>query len=227
MTRRDRRRDRPLLGAAIHVLLACACASGAAGAQVTATPVVRDGDDLRNAIAGPLVAVLSEQFGGRAVDINFESLYTQPLHDGAAMVGGTGAVRVHGRPDGSVGFSFLLPWNPHLKQAGYPEVSVGGAIAGERAIPNDIALVRRLEADVTAAITRRARQSGVSVRLDRIATVEGGDQLLRIDAQGVAYFSRSEAGTPLRILALYDRTRRSWLRLEYGLGQQALRFVSR
>lgn len=190
-------------------------------------PAVRDGDDLRNAIAGPLVAALSEQFGGRAVDINFESLYTQPLHDGAAMVGGTGVVRIYGGPGEAMGFNFLLPWNPDLKQAGYPEVSVGGAIAGERAIPNDIALVRRLETDVTAALTRHARRAGVSVRLDRIATVEGGDQLLRIDAQGVAYFSRSEAGTALRILALYDRTRRSWMRLEYGLGQQALRFVSK
>lgn len=213
----------------IAVLLACSCLSGTAAAQATSSrldnaPV--DHATVGNAIAGPLVVALSEHFGGRHVDMWLKDIDVAPLEDGASIISGTGAVQIEGRV-GSVGFRFQLPWNQRLQRAGYPEVSVGGAVAGERDVPNDVALVSQLEADVTAALVHHLREPAVSVRLDRIATVEGGTQFLRINAVGVAYAGRSGAGTALTIQALYDRTRRDWMRLEYGLGTEAARFVSK
>jgi hypothetical protein len=212
----------------LALLLASVSAGTCGGAGAQEPPVATDAvrEDLGNAIAGSLVVALSEQFGGRHVDMYIKALDTRPLKDGASMLTGTGVVSIEGRP-GTVGFTFRLPWNPWLKQGGYPEVSVGGAIAGERHVPNDVVLVRQLEADVTSALAHHMRQANVSVRLDRIATVEGGNQFLRINAAGVAYFNRGGAGTALTILALYDRTRRAWMRLEYGLGEEAAMLVSR
>jgi hypothetical protein len=158
--------------------------------------------------------------------MNLDRLATLPLGDGASIVSGTGAVRVEGRSGRTSPFSFRLPWNPRLQQAGYPEVSIEGAHGGDRPVPNDAALVEQLEADVTVALAHHMRESAVTVRLDRVATVEGSSRFLRMQAGGVAYFSRSGTGTALTIMALYDRSRRTWQRLEYGLGEEASKFVS-
>ena len=225
MTPRLHRRGSAVRGISTGVLLACLCNPGGAWAQAVAAPA-QEGEALRNAIAGPLVVALSEQFGGRDVDMYLDRLATMPLGDGASMVSGTGAVRIQGQAGRESSFSFRLPWNTHLQQAGYPEVSVAGTPAGDRPVPNDVALVQQLEADVTAALAHHARQSAVSVRLDRVATVEGGTRFLRMQAGGVAYFSDNGAGTALTISALYDRSRRTWKRLEYGLGDEASTFVA-
>ena len=204
--------------AALAVFLACACA--AVRAQPASTTAAEPtSDELARAIAGPLVVALSDQFGGRHVDMHLQALQPQLLHDGNGHIRGTGIVNVQGQP-GDVGFSFRVPWNQQLQRAGFPEVSVGGAVAGERQVPNDIGLVRQLEADMAKALSRHMRQQA-SVRLDRIATAEASQQFLRINASGMAYFSRSGAGTILTILALYDRRRHAWMRLEYGLGEGA------
>jgi hypothetical protein len=227
MTPRARRRGPGLRGASTSILLACAFGCGAACAQVAAAPPAGNGEALRDAIAGPLVAALSEQFGGRDVDMQLDRIATMPLGDGASMVSGNGIVQADGNTARPAAFSFRLPWNSSLQQAGYPEVSVAGAVGGERNVPNDVILVRKLEADVTTALVHRLHQPATSVRLDRIATVEDGSRFLRISAQGMAYTGRSDGGTPLTILALYDRTRRAWSRLDYGLGEAASGWASR
>jgi hypothetical protein len=53
--------------------------------------------------------------------------------------------------------------------------------------------------------------------------VEGGGELLRINAEGVAYLGRDGPGTPLTVEALYDRSSDSWPRLVYVLGDEAAR----
>jgi hypothetical protein len=217
---------------AIALLLAGACATARAQAPpppiaaIPTAPAAAAHTDLDQAIAGPLVVALSDQFGGRHVELRLKTLHAGAMPDGAGIVHGTGLVRVQGQP-GEVGFGFRIPWNAQLRSAGYPEISLGGAVAGERQLPNDTGLVRQLEADITAALAHHMRQPTTSVRLDRIATVEAGPRLLRISAAGVAYADRGGPGMALTILALYDRTRRAWMRLEYGLGEEAAALVSR
>ena len=174
-------------------------------------------ETLSNAIAGPLVVALAEQFGGRRVDMRLTTAEVEPMETGVSAVRGTGQVQVGGRGEW-IGFNYELGYDSRLRRAAFPDVSIGGAASGERDMPNDVALVEQLEAQVTAALAHDLRQPSAWLRLDRITTVEGGSRFLRINANGMAYFGREGSGVPLTIEALYDRTRSAWERFEYGLG---------
>jgi hypothetical protein len=199
----------------VSVLLLCLCACGAASAQVQ-----EDHDALGNAIAGPLVGVLSHQFGGRAVDMRLETMEVQAIDKRARTVSGRGTVHIDGQDD-PVGFHFQVRYDNRLRRASNPEVWIGGAAAGERDLPNDVALVQQLETDVTGALAHQFRRPAAWLRLDRIATVEGGRRFLRINAEGVAYFGGEGRGTSVTVEAIYDRSSDAWLKLEYGLGGEA------
>ena len=80
--------------AAMVVMLACACAAGSVASQgtsqgieaeSTATATRTNGraaesrDTLNNAIAGPLITVISQQLGGRAVDMRLDTVDIQDM----------------------------------------------------------------------------------------------------------------------------------------------------
>jgi hypothetical protein len=71
-----------------------------------------------------------------------------------------------------------------------------------------------------AALAQEFRNPSAWLHLDRIATVEGGGELLRINAEGVAYLGRDGPGTPVTVEALYDRSSDSWPRLVYVVGDE-------
>jgi hypothetical protein len=204
------------------VLLAFSCAAGNASSQVappqaapgTSRASGLDYDIISNAIAGPLIHVIAEQVGDRAVAMKLDAI---DVDDRA--VSGTGGVQIDGK--GSwIAFRFQMPYSSR-GAAGYPQVSIAG-VATDHDIPNDARLVRRLEADMAAKLVRELRKPSTWLRLDRISTVEGGNRLLRINAEGIAYFDREGHGTPLTIEALYDRSSNSWRRLAYGLGDSGM-----
>lgn len=212
------------------VLLVCVCASGAAasqailpragggaGAHSASGPVHDDQLALSDAIAGPLVRALSEQFGNRAVDMWLEAIAVQDLDARASAISGTGGVLVDGGSD-KVGFRFHVPYDNRRRRAGYPAVSIGGVAAGERDLPNDGRLIRHLESDMAKALARRFRKPSTWLRLDAIATVEGGNRFLRINAEGMAYVDRNDPGAPVVLQAIYDRIGNAWVRIEYELG---------
>ena len=101
------------------VLLACCCATGTAAPQAP-SPRSAPGADaaldrvLSDAIAGPLVAALSEQFGGRAVDMRLQAVQVDPVDTGASAITGTGDVRIDER-SGWVGFAFRMPYDPRRR----------------------------------------------------------------------------------------------------------------
>ena len=74
-----------------------------------------------------------------------------------------------------------------LRSAGYPELTIGGVAAGEHEVPNDAGLVGELEERVASGLASESRGTP-RLQLDRITTVEGGQRLLRITAEGVADF---------------------------------------
>ena len=218
------------------VMLACSCAAGSVASQGASQGIeaestaatarthgraVESRDTINNAIAGPLISVISQQLGGRAVDmrldaVDIQDMDVQDMNARDRMVSGTGSLRIDGNEDW-VGFRFHLPYDARLGKAGYPEVSMGGVAAGERDVPNDAQLVQQLEARIVAALSKEFRQQSVWLQLDRIATVEGGSHYLGINADGVAHVGGDSID--MMIDAFYDRSSGEWLRLHYGLGE--------
>ena len=206
------------------LLLAGSGLAGQAMAQTTARgpdqiSTVKRSQDLDRTIAVALIGAISGQLGGRAVDMRLDSVDIEPVKTRNREIRGTGGVRIDG-DDAWVGFRFLLVYDSERRVAGYPEVSLAGVSAGERNIPNDASLVRQLETKVIAALSKQFRKQSISLRLDRIATVQSGSQYLRINADGLAYLG-AEGSKDMTIEALYDRSSGRWLRLHYGLGEDA------
>jgi len=217
------------------VMLACSCAAGSVASQAASRGVetestatartrghaVESRDAIDNAIAGPLILVISQQLGGRPVDmrldaVDIQDMDVQDVNARDRVVSGTGSLRIDGNKDW-VGFRFRIPYDTRLGKAGYPEVSMGGVAAGERDVPNDAQLVQQLEARIIAALSKGFREQSVWLQLDRIATVEGGSHYLGINADGVAHLGGDSID--MMIDAFYDRSSGEWLRLHYSLGE--------
>lgn len=203
------------------VLLAGSGLAGIVAAQPPPrgpTPVgaLTRSEDLDRTIAVALINAISGQLGGRAVDMRLDSVEIGPGKTRDRDIRGTGSLRIDG-DDAWSGFRFLLVYDTERRVANYPEVSIAGVAVGERNVPNDAALVRQLEARVVAALSKQFRKQSISLRLDRIATVQSGSQRLRINADGLAYLG-VEGSRDMTIEALYDRSSGKWLRLHYGLG---------
>ena len=218
------------------VMLACSCASGSVASQTASQGIeaestaatartrgraVENRDTIDNAIAGPLILVISQQLGGRPVDmrldaVDIQDMDAQEVNARDRVVSGTGSLRIDRNKDW-VGFRFRVPYDARLGKAGYPEVTMGGVAAGERDVPNDALLVQQLEARIVAALSKGFRQQSVWLQLDRIATVEGGSHYLGINADGVAHLGGDS--TDMLIDAFYDRSSGEWLRLHYSLGE--------
>ena len=220
----------------VIVLLACSCAVGSAACQVGSKAIgwestgasasshaagAESQDALNNAVAGPLIIAISQQLGGRAVDLRLDTVEVEEMDAWETsvpdrVVSGTGSLRIDG-DKAWMGFRFHVPYDARLGKAGYPEVTLGGVAAGERNVPNDAQLVQQLEARMVAALSKQFRQQSVWLQLDRIATVEGGSHYLAINADGIAHLG--DESTDMMIDALYDRSSGQWLRLHYGLGE--------
>src|SRR4249919_1914810 len=163
------------------LLLASACAVGilqAASAATARSPVAESHEAIGNAIAGALVHAISEQLGGRAVDMRLDDVEVQSAGIGNQQtVSGIGGLRIGNDADWT-GFRFEVPYDPRLGSTGYPQVSIGGVAAGEHDVPNDALLVQQLEAHVVAALSKTFRRQSVWLQLDRIATAQGGSHYL-------------------------------------------------
>ena len=119
-----------------------------------------------------------------------------------------------------IGFRYSTIYDTTFQSAGYPQLTIGGVAAGERLVPNDALLVRQLEDRITVELDRQLGIPAARLQFDDISTVEGGQRLLRITAEGVADFGRSGI-TPVRIEALYDQVANAWRRVNYELGGAA------
>jgi hypothetical protein len=213
---------------AIVVVLGWACTAGDATAQGSAAlPLAASavgprsvGEDshetIGNAIAGALVSALSEQLGGRAVDMKLDAIEVKPVSVSERAINGTGSLRIQGDDDW-VGFRVQVMYDSQLGSTGYPQVGIGGVAAGERDIPNDGLLVQKLDTEVVDALSREFRQPSVRLQLDRISTVQAGSRYLRINADGLADFGR-DGSADAKIEALYDRSSGQWLRVHYEVG---------
>lgn len=179
----------------------------------------RERDTLDGVVAAGLVGALSEQLGGRAVKIRLGQVDVRASSLRDRVVSGQGELQIDGAPEW-LGFRFSTLYDSLYESAGYPELSIGTAGPGGRAVPNDSGLIREAEERVVAQLAKEFGYQKVWLQLDRIATVESGSRYLRIDASGTADFGRDGAA-PARIEGLYDRKQKVWLRVAYVLESSA------
>jgi hypothetical protein len=175
------------------------------------------GDEaLDNAVAAVVVAALAEQLDTASIEVSIDSfdVAISSLRD--RRVSGQGRLRL-GEDAEWIGFRYSTLYDTLFNSAGYPQLTIGGVAAGERLVPNDAVLVRQLEDQIAGELDRQFGVPTARLQFDDISTVEGGQRLLRITAEGVADFGRSGM-TPVRIEALYDLVANAWRRVNYELG---------
>ena len=181
-------------------------------------PRAMDRAALEKAIAGTVVAALSERFGGRAIEARFDDLHAQALDAQQQVIRGEGGMRFAGET-GWIGFRFTSRYDEFLGQAGWPELDVG--VGGDgRLIPNDSLALGQLENRVADTLQRELGMTSVRMQLDRVDTVEMAGHYLGMEARGLADFGR-DGSSEVRIHALYDRRDGAWLQMEYQLGPEA------
>ena len=188
-------------------------------APATPPPATAAGETINGAVAGVLIAALSEQFGGRSVSIMLDEVSVQQASIRDSTVSGQGRARIGGDQDW-IGFRFSTLYDTAFNSAGYPEITLGGVTSKERDLPNDPMLVRQLDERVVERLGQEFAEQTVRLQLDRIRTVQAGSHYLRIDASGIADFG-PEGTSSARIEALYDRRDGAWLRVDYELGPGA------
>lgn len=176
-------------------------------------------DAIDGAVAGVLIATLTEQFNGRAVSLQLDKVEVKPSSIRDRLVTGEGRVRIGDDDEDLIGFRFSTLYDTLMGSAAYPDITLGGIARGEREIPNDTLLVRQLDDRVSERLGKEFSSQAVRLQLDRISTVEAGTRYLRINATGIADFGR-DGTTPAQIEALYDRRDKAWLRVNYDLGPE-------
>lgn len=176
-------------------------------------------DAINGAVAGVLVAALTEQFDGRPVSLQLDKIDVQPSSIRDRIVSGEGRVRIGDGSEDWIGFRFSTLYDTLMGSAAYPDITIGGVARDEREIPNDTVLVKQLDDQVAGRLGKEFSSQTVRLQLDRIRTVEAGTRYLRINATGLADFGR-DGSTPAQIEALYDRRDKAWLRVNYDLGPE-------
>lgn len=206
----------------LAIFLVTALVLAATGPAAAAKPApdaramqARERETLDGVVAAAVVGGLSEQLGGRAVKIRLGQVDVRATSLRDRIVSGQGELQIDGAPEW-LGFRFSALYDSLYETAGYPELSIGSAGPGGRAVPNDSGLIREAEERVVAQLAREFGYQKVWLQLDQIATVESGRRYLRIDASGTADFGRDGAA-PARIEGLYDREQKVWLRVAYVL----------
>lgn len=206
-----------MLALCVVPVASAAQASPSAPAADAGSPVrqATSGDEaLDNAVAAVLVSTLGRQFDGEAIALRIDSVQLGGTGQRDRVVSGEGRMRLGDDPEW-IPFRYRTLYDTTFGNAGDPELTFGGIGGADRSVPNDALLVRQLEDRVLAELD--ASQGGGSrLQLDRIATVQAGHRLLRIDASGLADFGL-RGDSPIRIGALYDTRTAQWRRVEYEL----------
>lgn len=185
-------------------------------APMPAASATSGDETLDNAVAAVLVAALVEQVDTPSIAVNIDSFHVTMAGLRERNVSGQGRLRVGDDADW-IGFRYGTVYDATFASAGYPRITIGGVVAGEREVPNDASLVRQLEDRVAGELDAQLGRRATRLQLDDIGTFEGGRRLLRISALGIADFGPG-GSTPVRIEALYDRIDDAWRRVDYALG---------
>ncbi len=173
-----------------------------------------DRPSLEKAVAGVVVGALATRFDGRGVEVRFGAIDDQPGDAGRRAISGEGQMRFSG--DWAwIGFTFRTQYDVLLGQAGAPGLVLG--VGGDaRPVPNGTAMVQQLDERLVQALQAELAFASIRLQLDRIESVQTGQNYLLIDAWGLADFGR-DGSSQIRIAAFYDRRTGHRLQLHYDL----------
>ena len=185
------------------------------GLQITHANYVSEA--LREALAAALLADAQQSFSA----INSDALElgeVQLVQTDTARwaVSGEGALLQGKERPERIGFRFQAEFDAALASLGQPRLQLGGVEPGERYVPNDPAVIRSLEDALIETFSRDLGEVDARLRLDRIDSVEAGQRLLRVTAEGLADFGLSGTGGTT-VDAVFDVAARQWLSLDYTL----------
>src|SRR3546814_3868338 len=85
---------------------------------------------MNGAVAGVLIAALTEQFGGRSVSIMLDKVSAHQASIRDSAVSGEGRARIGGE-DEWIGFRFSTLYDTAFNSAAYPEITLGGVRSEE------------------------------------------------------------------------------------------------
>src|SRR3546814_8736339 len=105
----------------------------AAPTTAAPAPATAASDTMNGAVAGVLIAALTEQFGGRSVSIMLDKVSAQQASIRDSAVSGEGRARIGGE-DEWIGFRFSTLYATAFNSAAYPEITLGGVTGDERKI---------------------------------------------------------------------------------------------
>ena len=176
-------------------------------------------DPMHDNVATVIFVALTQQFSGENIAVDIDDFAVQVADARMRIVTGHGTARVQGgTKSDTFGFSYRARYDIVDGRAGYPSISITGAGSGsERPVPNDSGLVAGIDERISSEISRDIGGKQVWLQLDDIESYEDGDRYLRINAKGLADLGAFGRST-VKIEAIYDRTQKSWLRMNYELG---------
>lgn len=188
----------------------------AAPAATPASPASAE-QRLQDAVASVVVVALTEQFDGKPISVGIDRYDVRISGARERVVSGTGRVDIEGSTS-PITFTYRTLYDVLAANAGYPTISIA-AVGGsdERSVPNDATLVGELDKRVSTALSQELGGRQVWLQLDAIESYESGGRYVRIQAEGLADFG-VDGSTPARVEALYDRSEKAWLRVNYELG---------
>ena len=208
-------------------LLLAVVVAGAAAAATSHTPSqsqtppnsapskssAKDNEALHNAVAAVVVAALTEQFDNRTIAVQLDSVDVQIVSIRDRVVSGEGRMRIGADDEDWIGFRYRTLYDTLYGSAGYPELTLGGS-GGERAVPNDSALVQELDARVVAALDKEFQGQPVRLQLDRINTLEAGKRFCARASASPISAAKQHTRARRRV---YDRHENAWMRVNYEL----------
>ena len=186
-------------------------------AQVQPQAGVAEPAGLRDAVAAAILAVVWSDLGtSQNGSLALGKIDLQQIDEHDWQISGEGAVVLPSSGDERVGLRFSTRFDGRQQAIDRPEIEFGGVAPGERMVPNDQAVIRHLEDELTMRIAEDFGERHTRLQLDSITSVQAGSRLLRISAEGLADFGITGT-SKANIEGLYDLQENRWRKLDYRL----------
>lgn len=170
------------------------------------------------AVAGALVGLANEQFGGERIQIKLDSLDMRAISPRDREVAGIGQLKV-GNDQDWLAFRYRALYDTETQTAASPAITLGSTDTGGGDVAPDDALAQALTHAATEQLRGEFPDQKVAIDLSKIQRQKSG-RYERFIAVGDVRFDRDPA-TKAAIEGLYDPARKRWLRVNYELGDTA------
>lgn len=175
-----------------------------------------EGDEAMDAaVAAAVIGAVAQQFGETEVAVKLDQVAVDAASLRDRTVSGDGRVQLGGDPVW-IPFQFAALYDTVGTTVSYPQLKIGGG-ADAQSLAGNSTIALALSSQVDAALRNEFPQQPVEMVMERFTTSAIGTRYLRVKGTGTADFG-VEGTTAAQVEALYDRSKRQWLRVSYELG---------